>query len=79
SSVYGVSTQDLTYVNSVNVSLGAASPTNFYRNGSDFYQWTSNLDLTREISVGDSKPLKLAFGLEHREETYRLFSGSPDG
>jgi iron complex outermembrane receptor protein len=79
SSVYGVSTQDLTYVNSVNVSLGAASPTSFYRNGSDFYQWTSNLDLTREIPVGDSSPLKLAFGLEHREETYRLFSGSPDG
>jgi len=79
SSVYGASTQDLTYVNSVNVSLGAASPTSFYRNGSDFYQWTSNLDLTREIPVGDSSPLKLAFGLEHREETYRLFSGSPDG
>jgi len=79
SSVYGVSTQDLTYVNSVNVSLGAASPTSFYRNGSDFYQWTSNIDLTREIPVGDSSPLKLAFGLEHREETYRLFSGSPDG
>jgi len=79
SSVYGVSTQDLTYFNSVNVSLGAASPSRFYRNGSDFYQWTSNLDLTREIPVGDSSPLKLAFGLEYREETYRLFTGSPDG
>jgi len=79
SSVYGISTQDLTYVNSVNVSLGAASPSRFYRNGSDFYQWTSNLDLTREIPVGDSSPLKLALGLEYREETYRLFSGSPDG
>jgi iron complex outermembrane receptor protein len=79
SNVYGASTQDLTYVNSVNVSLGAASPTSFYRNGSDFYQWTSNLDLTREIPVGDGSPLKLAFGLEHREETYRLLSGSPDG
>jgi len=79
SSVYGISTQDLTYVNSVNVSLGAASPGRFYRNGSDFYQWTSNLDLTREIPVGDGSPLKLAFGLERREETYRLFSGSPDG
>ncbi len=79
SSVYGVSTQDLTYVNSVNVSLGAASPRRFYRNGSDFYQWTSNLDLTREIPVGDGSPLRLAFGLEYREEAYRLFTGSPDG
>lgn len=79
SSVYGVSTQDLTYVNSVNVSLGATSPSRFYRNGSDFYQWTNNLDLIREIPLGDSSPLKLAFGLEYREETYRLFTGSPDG
>ncbi|MFS0773198.1 TonB-dependent receptor plug domain-containing protein [Sphingomonas sp. 1P08PE] len=79
STVYGVNTQDLTYENSVNVSLGTASPTRFYRLGSDFYQWTSNLDLTRDIEVGDDAPLQLAAGLEYREETYRLFSGSPDG
>lgn len=79
STVYGVNTQNLTYENSVNVSLGVASPTRFYRLGSDFYQWTSNLDLTREIPVGDDAPLRLAAGLEYREETYRLFSGDIDG
>lgn len=79
SSSYGVSTQDLFYDNSVNVSLGTASPRRFYRLGSDFYQWTSNLDLTREIALGDGAPLKLAGGLEYRDETYRLFSGAPDG
>lgn len=79
STVYGVNTQDLFYENSVNVSLGTASPTRLYRLGSDFYQWTSNLDLTREIPVGDGEPLKLAAGVEYREETYRLFSGDPDG
>lgn len=79
SSVYGVNTQDLAYENSVNVSLGASSPTRFYRLGSDFYQWTSNLDLTREIEVGDGAPIQIAFGAEYREETYRLFSGDIDG
>ncbi len=79
SSVYGVSTVRTTYVNSVNVSLGAASPSRFYRGGSDFYQWTTNLDFTREIALGDGQPLRLAFGTEYREEAYRLFSGAPDG
>jgi iron complex outermembrane receptor protein len=79
STVYGVSTVRTTYVDSVNVSLGAASPSRFYRGGSDFYQWTSNLDFTREIPVGDDQPVRLAFGTEYREEAYRLFSGAPDG
>lgn len=79
STVYGISTQDLFYDNSVNVTLGTASPRRFYRLGSDFYQWTSNLDLTRVIPIGDGSPLNLALGLEYREETYRLFSGDIDG
>jgi iron complex outermembrane receptor protein len=79
SSVYGVSTQDLHYDNSVNVTLGAASPRRFYRLGSDFYQWTNNLDLTRAIPIGDGAPVNIAIGVEHREETYRLFSGDIDG
>lgn len=79
SSVYGISSQRLTYVNSVNVSLGEASPSRFYRGGSDFFQWTSNLDLTRAIPIGQGDPLHLALGVEYREEAYRLFSGAADG
>lgn len=79
SSNYGVSTQDLFYDNSVNVTLGTASPWRFYRLGSDFYQWTNNLDLTRAIPLGDGAPLNVAVGAEYREETYRLFSGDIDG
>ncbi len=79
SSVYGVNTQDLLYENSANVSLGGASPTRFYRLGSDFYQWTSNLDLTRSVDLGDGAPLQIAFGAEYREENYRLFSGDING
>lgn len=79
STVYGLNTQDLYYDNSVNVSYGTQTPRRFYRLGSDFYQWTSNLDLTREIPLGGAEPLKLAAGLEYRDETYRLFSGTPAG
>ena len=79
STVYGLNTQDLYYDNSVNVSYGTATPRRFNRLRSDFYQWTNNLDLTREIPLGDDAPLKLAAGLEYREETYRLFSGDPAG
>lgn len=79
SSVYGVSTQDLFYDNSVNVSFGLASPRRFYRLGSDFYQWTNNLDLTRAFELGDGAPLNLAIGAEYREESYRLFPGDLDG
>lgn len=79
STAYGLSTVRTNYVDSVNVTLGAASPSRFYRGGSDFYQWTSNLDFTREIPLGDDQPLRIAFGAEYREEDYRLFSGAPDG
>ena len=79
STVYGVNTQDLFYDNSANVTLGLDSPTRFYRLGADFYQWTSNLDLTRDIFIGGGSPIQLAFGAEYREEDYRLFSGDIDG
>ncbi|MBD8546772.1 TonB-dependent receptor plug domain-containing protein [Sphingomonas sp. CFBP 8760] len=79
STVYGLNTQDLNYDNSVNVSYGASTPRRFNRLRSDFYQWTNNLDVTREISLSDAEPLKVAAGLEYREETYRLFSGASAG
>ncbi len=79
STVYGVNTQDLFYENSVNVSLGTASPTRFYRLGSDFRQSTTNLDLTRDFQLGAATPLRFAAGLEYRRENYELVSGDIDG
>ncbi|MCC2978334.1 TonB-dependent receptor [Sphingomonas sp. PL-96] len=75
STVYGGSIIDIDQVNSNNPSLGAASPTRSYRGGTRFFQWTTNADLTREIPLGDTSPLKLAFGYEHREEYYRIVAG----
>lgn len=75
STVYGVSTVDGTYTNTNNVSLGNASPRDFYRGGSRFYQWTNNLDLSRELDLGMGEPLKLALGFEYREETWKQVAG----
>lgn len=72
---YGVSQNKLRVVNSVNTSLGTQSPTEFYRGGSRFRQWTTNLDLAREIPVGDDSPLRVAIGAEYRKEFYTLLAG----
>ncbi|QYF87378.1 TonB-dependent siderophore receptor [Brevundimonas sp. PAMC22021] len=79
SSVFGRNTQDLYYDNSVNVSLGTESPSRFHRLASDFDQWTTNLDLTREIAIGSGAPVELALGVEYRQESYGLQSGDLDG
>ncbi len=79
SSVFGRNVQDLYYDNSVNVSLGAASPIRFRRLGADFDQWTTNLDLTRRIAAGSGAPIELALGFEYRREAYGLESGDLDG
>lgn len=77
STEYGASIDRLGFKNSDNVSLGAASPTEFDRGGSRFRQWTTNLDLTREFAMRDGAPLKVAFGLEYRKEFYDLLVGEP--
>lgn len=79
STVYGRNSQDLSYFNSVNVSLGAGSSTRFYRSGAEFDQWTTNVDLNREIALGSFNPLRVALGAEHRYERYRLLSGAEAG
>jgi iron complex outermembrane receptor protein len=63
--------------NSNNPSLGNASPTEMRISRIRFSQWTTNLDLTREFDVGDSTPLKFAFGGEYRKEVWRLLAGDP--
>lgn len=76
STEYGQSRVDTRRGNSNNVSLGAASPTDDYQGGIRFGQWTSNLDLSREIELGQGAPLKLAGGLEYRKEYYEAVAGS---
>lgn len=77
STAYGASINELRVVNSVNASFGATSPTEVLRGGARFRQWTSNLDLTREIELGLGSPLQVAIGAEYRNEDYTLRAGEP--
>jgi iron complex outermembrane recepter protein len=63
--------------NSNNPSLGAMSPTGFYAGKIAAQQWTSNADLSRDLSVG-LVPLTVAGGLEFRVERYQIHAGEPD-
>ncbi|AZS21801.1 TonB-dependent siderophore receptor [Caulobacter sp. FWC26] len=71
----GTSINDIGYSNSNNVSMGLTTPTTFYRGGSRFRQWTTNLDLTRQLDLGLGSPLKLALGAEYRKDYYDLVAG----
>ena len=53
------------------------TPTSFYDGSFKATEWTSNLDLSREIDVGMAGPLNLAFGAEHRKNIYEIGSGDP--
>ncbi|MBB3220016.1 TonB-dependent receptor plug domain-containing protein [Pseudoduganella umbonata] len=64
----------------INPSLGPASPTHFdnlatYR----FEQWTNNLDVTRQVGIGQARPLQWSWGVEHRVERFSTFAGDPLG
>lgn len=78
SSSLGEGKESFRYTNTNNVSLGGASPTSFRRGAARLRQWTSNLDLTRTLDLGDGAPLKLAAGAEYRVEYFRVFAGEPD-
>lgn len=56
---------------SLNASLGAASPTQFKTFSSQFDQWTTNYDLTRQFDVLGGKSLQVSSGLEWRHESYK--------
>jgi iron complex outermembrane receptor protein len=68
---------DYDLANSVNASLGAASPTSFHLASFDFKQNAVNADLTRELDLGIGAPVNLALGAEYMRETYRSSQGDP--
>lgn len=60
--------------NSNNVSLGAASPTEFYDGRVSGQQWTSNADVSRDLNIG-STAIAVAAGAEFRLERYKIKAG----
>ena len=73
STVYGRNTFDFDVLHSNNVSLGNASPTNFYAGQLGFDQSTTNLDLFRELSV--AVPMRVGAGVEYRRDGYKIKPG----
>lgn len=79
STTYGADESHFSTINTANTSYYDAygwTPTKGFTQGYRNAQWTNNLDLTRSFKVL-SHPLKLAFGAEHRLETYQITSGNP--
>ncbi|HET7862921.1 MAG TPA: TonB-dependent receptor, partial [Burkholderiaceae bacterium] len=61
--------------NSLNASLGEASPTRFDLGTYRFEQLSATLDLTRPLAVGLAKPATLALGADLRRESFRTTPG----
>lgn len=79
SSTYGADETEIGNKNTGNPNLYAAtgfSPTKVLAQTQRNAQWTNNLDFSKPITILDT-PLNLAFGAEHRLETYDLGAGNP--
>lgn len=77
--VYGKNKMDFTIENTLNRSLGAASPTTFDSGGFAYDQLTLNFAAVRQVEVGAfASPLNVAWGLEARREGYSIDAGEPD-
>lgn len=72
---YGRNSFQMNVVNSVNVSLGPTSPRSFDAGTMSFGQWTTNLDVNRDFEVGLQAPLHAAWGLEFRDDHYKITPG----
>ncbi len=79
SAVYGSNNFDHDITNSLNASLGAASPTSFNIEELKLTQWDLRFDMTRAFDVGGfANPLNFAWGLEYRNEAYKTTAGDPE-
>ena len=61
---------------SLNASLGPASPKHFYLGTLTSEEWTTNFDLNKEVATGlFAKPLFVAGGVEFRENWFTIAAG----
>jgi iron complex outermembrane receptor protein len=63
--------------NTLNRSMGTASPTTFDAGGFTYEQLVLNFSAVRALDVGLASALNVATGLEAREESYEIFAGEP--
>jgi iron complex outermembrane receptor protein len=75
SSSYGQNNVVYRITNTVNPSLGPASPTEFRAGELEQRELNFNLDLTHPLELGLHEPMNLAGGLEWRRETWEVTPG----
>lgn len=77
--VYGKNEMEFTIEDTLNRSLGPASPTEFDAGGFDYDQLVFNFTGVRQVTLGGlASPLNIAAGIEARLESYSIFAGEPD-
>lgn len=77
--VYGRNEMKFTIENTLNRSLGPASPTEFDAGGFDYDQLVLNFSGVRQVTIGNlASPLNIAAGIEARLESYSISAGEPD-
>ena len=78
SSTYGKDADTVNVTHSANIDLFddiGSTPTDFHDGAFIATQWTNTLDISRDFDVGLAGPATLAFGAEHRRETYQIKAG----
>ena len=79
SGLYGHNAFDFDISNTVNPTLGAASPTQFYAGRLKLGQAVGNIDLVRAFPLSSfASPLNVGIGVEARREAYGIEAGEPD-
>ena len=61
----------------LNPSLGPTSPHSFYAGDLTYDQTVGNADFSRDFEIGLAGPMNVAFGLEARNERYKIGAGEP--
>jgi iron complex outermembrane recepter protein len=77
SASYGDNQIDYSLSNTINASLGPASPFSFKPGGLEQKEFNLNADFVYRWDVGLVQPLNVAFGAERRVETYKVKLGDP--
>ncbi|MDR6095425.1 TonB-dependent receptor [Stenotrophomonas sp. SORGH_AS_0321] len=72
---HGENTLDFHTRNSINYSLGATSPSDFYDGTLKYTQDIFNADFTKSLDWGLAYPVTLSFGGEYRRETWEQRPG----
>ena len=78
SASYGSNQIDYRIANTINASLGPASPLDFDLGSLAQREFNLNADFVYRLDVDSlANPLNIAFGLERRSETYEITAGEP--